>query len=57
MAKPGIIGNEAPVKYVEFYQNIGMLIMRQHRSVKGNLCKRCIHGQFWKLTSVTVAIG
>src|SRR5690348_5368403 len=35
-------GVEAPRRYVVFYQNIGMLIVRTHRSVEGHLCKACI---------------
>src|SRR6202000_3094527 len=39
-------GRNAPAKYVEFYQNIGMLVVRSLRSIKGNLCKRCIKKHF-----------
>jgi len=48
---------EAPTKYVEFHSNIGMLVMRHHRYVKGNLCKRCIHKNFWKATLVNCTVG
>jgi hypothetical protein len=44
-------------KYVEFYENVGMIIMRQHRSVKGNLCKSCIDYYFWNLTGKTMLLG
>jgi hypothetical protein len=61
MAIQGIIcqgcGIEAPSKYVEFHQNIGMLVMRQTSCIKGNLCKNCVHSQFWKRTLTTVGIG
>ena len=50
-------GVEAPTRYVEFHQNIGALVMRFRRSVKGNLCKRCIHGEFWKKTGTTASVG
>jgi len=50
-------GVEAPTRYVEFYQNIGALIMRFHSSAKGNLCKSCIHQQFWKRTMTTAGVG
>ena len=29
-------GVEAPTKYVEFYQNIGAIFMRFHKSIQGN---------------------
>src|SRR3954470_19114902 len=32
-------GADAPVKFVEFHQNIGALVIRFHSSVKGELCK------------------
>jgi len=50
-------GRNAPTKYVEFYQNIGMLVVRSMRSVRGNLCKRCIKKYFLKLTGLTLLTG
>lgn len=50
-------GSESPVKYVEFYQNVGALVVRFHRSIKGNLCKKCIHSNFWKMTLTTLTVG
>lgn len=50
-------GVEAPTKYVEFYQNIGALIMRFSKSIKGNLCKNCINEYFWSYTGITAILG
>jgi hypothetical protein len=50
-------GNVAPTKYVEFYQNVGALVVRFSKSVKGELCKRCINEYFTKFTLTTVAVG
>ncbi|HZK83022.1 MAG TPA: hypothetical protein VFC46_18200 [Humisphaera sp.] len=50
-------GLEAPTKFVEFNQNIGMLLARQRSFIKGNLCKNCVHSHFWKKTLVTLGIG
>jgi hypothetical protein len=50
-------GVEAPTKYVAFYQNIGALVMRFHKSIEGNLCKRCIHKYFWEFTPITFFAG
>jgi len=47
----------AETKYVEFYENIGMIFMRKHRSVKGNLCKSCIDYYFWTFTGNTMLLG
>ena len=52
-----VCGIEADTKYVEFYQNIGALVMRFHKSVKGNLCKRCIHKYFWSYTGTNLTLG
>jgi hypothetical protein len=52
-----LCGVEAETKYVEFYQNIGVLLMRFHKSLKGELCKNCIHQQFWGFTLVNVTLG
>src|SRR5215208_378525 len=52
-----LCGVEAATKYVAFYQNIGALIMRFHKSLKGELCKRCIHQQFWGFALVNVTLG
>lgn len=50
-------GLPVETKYVEFYENIGMIFMRQHRAVKGKLCKPCIDYYFWNLTGKTMLIG
>ena len=50
-------GREAPTKYVAFYQNIGALVVRFQRSIRGYLCKSCIHTNFWKFTGLTLATG
>ena len=48
---------EVPTKYVEYYQNIGMLVMRSMRSVRGNLCRRCSKKYFLNLTGLTLVTG
>ena len=50
-------GIEAPTKKTAFYQNIGALVMRFSRSIEGNLCKNCIHKNFWKMTLTTLILG
>jgi hypothetical protein len=50
-------GAHAPVKRVEFYQNIGAVILRFHKSVKGFLCKSCIHKKFWEFTLMSLFLG
>ena len=50
-------GVEAPTRHVDFYQNIGALIMRYTSRIEGNLCKSCIHKHFWKFTLVNMTLG
>ncbi len=50
-------GLTVQTKYVEFYENIGMIIMRRHRSIKGKFCKSCIDYYFWNMTGKTMLLG
>jgi hypothetical protein len=52
-----LCGRQAPVKAVTFMQNVGVLIIRFPRTVKGMLCKRCISSCFWKMTTITLFFG
>jgi hypothetical protein len=52
-----LCGVQAATRHVVFYQNIGALIMRFHKSIEGELCKTCIHEQFWMFTLVNVTLG
>ncbi len=47
----------APTKQVAFYQNIGALVMRFHKTLKGNLCRQCIDKYFWEYTLYTLFLG
>lgn len=50
-------GMPIETKYVEIYQNIGLLIMRRFGSVKGRFCKSCIDYYFWTMTGKTMLFG
>ena len=50
-------GAVAPTRYVEFKQNVGMLVMRRSKTVAGEFCKPCVHQHFWKTTGTTLAVG
>jgi hypothetical protein len=50
-------GIEAPSRHVQFHQNIGALVIRFNKSIKGNLCKRCIHRTFWSFNAVNITVG
>lgn len=61
MAAEGIIcqlcGIEAPTRQMQFHQNVGALVVRFHRSVKGKFCKSCMHKKYWKMTGITLGVG
>ncbi len=42
---------------VTFQRNIGMLVMRQTKSLKGNLCKTCVKKNFWDFTAKNLLLG
>lgn len=50
-------GIDGPTKYVEFYQNIGMLFARRSAEVKGDLCRTCIGTYFKSYTLTTLFLG
>lgn len=50
-------GIQAPTKYVEFYQNVGLVFARQWAKIDGNLCRRCIGAYFRSYTLTTLFLG
>jgi hypothetical protein len=52
-----LCGIDAPTKMVSFHQNIGMLVTRQARERKGELCRRCARSTFLSYTLTTLFLG
>ena len=50
-------GNIRQTCPVTFHRNIGMLVVRQTRSLKGNLCKTCVSKNFWEYTAKNLLFG
>ncbi|HZO14057.1 MAG TPA: hypothetical protein VFB62_12385 [Polyangiaceae bacterium] len=50
-------GRHAPTKNVYIMENIGLLVLRFDRSVRGNFCKRCIGHHVWRSQLVNVFVG
>ena len=50
-------GTVGPVLRVTYRQNTGMLILRQSRTVEGELCKRCSGSVFTRMTLHTFFLG
>jgi hypothetical protein len=52
-----ICGVRGPTHYVELKQNVGLIVLRLTKAVKGNLCERCAADQFRATTIVTAFFG
>jgi len=50
-------GRHAPTKQVTFMQNIGCLVIRFPKTLRGNLCRLCISKFFWQYTTITFFFG
>ncbi len=47
----------APTKNVTFMQNVGLLVIRFPKTLKGNLCRLCVSRFFWRYTLITFFFG
>ena len=52
-----LCGARGPTRRVEFYENVGALVMRFHRSIRASLCKYCIDTCFWNFTGKSMLLG
>ena len=46
-----------PIRYVEFYENMGALVVRYQRSFRGQLCRDCVGPVCWQYTRRTLIFG
>jgi hypothetical protein len=53
----GLCRRPAQLNPVTFRYNIGMLVARRHATLKGAICKSCIHKTFWKYAAINVSVG
>ena len=53
----GLCSRPAQLNPVTFRYNIGMLVARRHATLKGAMCKSCIHRTFWKYAGINVSVG
>jgi hypothetical protein len=52
-----ICGANKTTVLAEFSGNIGALIVRFERSIRANMCRACVHKQFWKYTAMNLLLG
>ena len=50
-------GRNAETRYVSYSQNIGMLVIRSSKSIKGNMCPDCAGKYFLEYTLTTLFLG
>lgn len=50
----GVVGQ---TKHVSIMYNVGALVVRFHKTMAGQLCKRCISDYFFKYTLTTLFLG
>lgn len=52
-----VCGIEAPTLDLSFRQNIGLVILRQEKTISGRMCKRCCNKNFWNYSFITLFVG
>jgi hypothetical protein len=52
-----VCGNMRQTTLVKFHRNIGMVVLRQTRSIQGNMCKTCVRSKFWDFTLKNLLLG
>jgi hypothetical protein len=50
-------GNMRQTTPVTFHRNIGMLVARQTKSLRGSLCKTCVKKNYWDFTAKNLLFG
>jgi len=52
-----VCGNMRQTALVKFQHNIGMVIVRQTRTIQGYMCKTCVGKKFWEYTGKNLLLG
>lgn len=52
-----LCGNMRQTALVQFQRNIGMLVLRQTRTIHGYMCKTCVGKTFWKFEGLNLLLG
>ena len=50
-------GVHAETKSVVLVQNIGVVVLRFQKVLRGHFCKRCIRSAFWRMTTIMFFFG
>lgn len=57
MGRCQVCGQTRSITPAKFDRNIGMLVLRQTRSIQGNMCKSCLGNKFWEYTGLNLLLG
>jgi hypothetical protein len=57
MGRCQICGNMRQTSAVKFHHNIGMVVLRQTRSIQGNMCKTCMRSKYWEYMGKNLLLG
>jgi hypothetical protein len=49
--------NMRQLQSVTYFRNVGMLVARRTVTVKGDLCRSCIHRLYWQFAGKNVLLG
>ena len=52
-----VCGNMRQTSPVTFQRNIGMIVLRQTKSIQGNMCKTCMSSKYWEFTAKNLLLG
>lgn len=52
-----LCGSVRQTALVQFRRNVGMLVLRQTRTIHGYMCKTCIGKTFWKFEGLNLLLG
>lgn len=57
MGRCQICGSMRQTSQVTFHHNIGMIVLRQTRSIQGNMCKTCLRSKYWEYMGKNLLLG
>lgn len=52
-----VCGSMRQTSDVTYQRNIGMLVVRQTRTIRANMCKSCVHKHYWEFTGKNLLFG
>jgi hypothetical protein len=57
MGQCQICGNVRQTSPVKYHHNVGMIVLRQTRSIQENMCKTCMRSKYWEYMRKNLLLG